>query len=110
MPVFQRIWNLHFCKFQQSFQFLNFNVLVEPLYRFYHETTDRVPMSDRTWTDRPECRGFMARAVIGGLYMKLLAKAESSANNHLNKHKKTRVAKFSCPVFFSEYQKEFIIP
>lgn len=53
----------------------DFNALVEPIYSFYNETTDRVPMSDWTWTDRPERRGFMARAVIGGLYMKLLSES-----------------------------------
>lgn len=53
----------------------DFNALVEPIYSFYNETNDRVPMSDWTWTDRPERRGFMARAVIGGLYMKLLSES-----------------------------------
>ena len=51
----------------------DFMAFVEPVHRFYNETLDRVPMSDWTWADKPRRSGFMTRAVVGGLYMKLFA-------------------------------------
>lgn len=59
-----------------------FEQLVKPLWDFYNETEDRVPMTD--WYDTKTCRqvkykengeektGFQNRTVIGGLFMKLL--------------------------------------
>jgi hypothetical protein len=49
-----------------------FEQFIAPVYRFYNETTDRVPMSDWVFTDRPNRRGFKARSVVGGYYIKLL--------------------------------------
>ena len=49
-----------------------FNALIDPLYRFYDETADRVPMSDWIWTDKPHHRGFKARSVVGGYWIKML--------------------------------------
>lgn len=51
----------------------DFMAFVDPVHRFYNETLDRVPMSDWTWTDKPRRSGFMTRAVVGGLFMKLFA-------------------------------------
>lgn len=49
-----------------------FRQFVAPVYRFMNETTDRVPMSDWVWTDKPNQRGFQARSVVGGYFIKML--------------------------------------
>ncbi len=51
-----------------------FQQFVSPVYKFMNETTTRVPMSDWYWTDKPEQRGFQARSVVGGYYIKMLEK------------------------------------
>ena len=37
-----------------------------------NETVSRVPMTDWYWTDKPLQRGFQARAVVGGFFIKML--------------------------------------
>ena len=49
-----------------------FEAFIEPICRFENETLDRVPMSDWIWTDKPHWRGFKARSVVGGYFIKLL--------------------------------------
>ena len=49
--------------------FLKFS---DPLWRWVNETTDRVPLCDWYWTDSRHMRGFRARSVIGGHWMKVL--------------------------------------
>lgn len=49
-----------------------FEKFIAPVYLFVNETTDRVPMSDWVFTDSPKQRGFQARSVIGGYYIKML--------------------------------------
>ncbi len=51
-----------------------FEKFISPLYKFMNETTTRVPMSDWYWTDKPEQRGFQARSVVGGYWIKMLEK------------------------------------
>lgn len=49
-----------------------FEEFVLPVYKFMDETEKRVPMSDWTWTDKPAHRGFVARSVVGGYWIKML--------------------------------------
>ena len=49
-----------------------FREFIKPLYRFMNETEDRIPMSDWIFTDKPHHKGFRARSVVGGYFMKML--------------------------------------
>ena len=51
-----------------------FESFIEPVWRFENETVDRIPMSDWVYTDKPNFRGFRARSVVGGYFIKLLDK------------------------------------
>lgn len=49
-----------------------FEKFIDPVYLFMNETTDRVPMSDWIQTKTPNQRGFQARSVVGGYFIKML--------------------------------------
>jgi len=51
----------------------DFRAFIQPLYRFANETTSRVPLTD--WYDTIDARqkGFQARSVVGGIYIKMLS-------------------------------------
>ena len=49
-----------------------FEAFIDPLWKFYDETVDRVPMSDWFYTDKPEYCMFIARSVVGGYFIKML--------------------------------------
>ncbi len=49
-----------------------FEKFIDPIWKFENETVSRVPMSDWIWTDKPEWRGFKARSVVGGYFIKML--------------------------------------
>ncbi len=49
-----------------------FERFIDPMYDFMNQTVDRVPMSDWFFTDKPNRRGFMTRAVVGGYWIKML--------------------------------------
>jgi hypothetical protein len=50
----------------------DFADLVSPIVKFLNETPDRVPMTDWYWTSKPNQRGFQARSVVGGVFIKML--------------------------------------
>ncbi|VBB48457.1 conserved hypothetical protein [uncultured Paludibacter sp.] len=50
----------------------DFQQFINPLYKFVNETTDRIPMSDWYWTDKPEHVAFRARSVLGGYFIKMM--------------------------------------
>lgn len=61
------IWTATLADDQATFQ-----KFIDPVHLFMNETIDRIPMSDWVFTDKPTHRGFRARSVVGGYYMKML--------------------------------------
>jgi len=62
------IWTATMAKDKATFE-----KFIDPLYRFMNETVDRIPMSDWVFTDKPKHRGFRARSVVGGYFIKMLS-------------------------------------
>lgn len=53
----------------------DFDALVAPLLRFITDSPSRVPLTDWYDTETAKKRGFQARSVVGGVYIKLLTDA-----------------------------------
>ncbi len=51
----------------------DFDALIDPTWKFANESPSRVPLTDWYWTQDAKQRGFQARSVVGGLFMKMLA-------------------------------------
>lgn len=50
----------------------SFEKFITPMHMFMNDTRHRVPMSDWIYTDRADQRGFQARSVVGGYFIKML--------------------------------------
>ena len=50
----------------------DFETLIAPIVEFLNETPQRVPMTDWYWTHDAKHRGFQARPVVGGVFIRLM--------------------------------------
>jgi hypothetical protein len=51
----------------------DFRALIAPTWKFANESPSRVPLTDWYWTQDAKQRGFQARSVVGGLFIKMLS-------------------------------------
>ncbi len=65
------LWTATLADRQEDFQ-----ALADPVFRFLDESPSRVPMTDWYWTVDGKQRGFQARSVVGGVFVKMLAEPD----------------------------------
>lgn len=51
----------------------DFQAFIAPVFKFLNDTPDRVPLTDWYGTQDAKHRGFRARSVVGGVYIKMLS-------------------------------------
>lgn len=66
------VWTATMANSKEDFEFF-----IDRIYKFENETVDRVPMSDWVFTDKPQRKGFKARSVVGGYFIKMLENNEN---------------------------------
>ena len=54
----------------------DFDALMGPVYGFVAQTPQRVPLTDWYWSNTAQRRGFQARPVIGGVFVRMLSEPE----------------------------------
>lgn len=64
------VWTASLAESQEQFR-----SFISPIYKFVNETPDRVPLTDWYGTLDGKQRGFQARSVVGGVYIKMLEDA-----------------------------------
>lgn len=62
------LWSISLASKESDFQ-----ALFHPIFRYAHETPSRVPLSDWFVTTSAKQKGFQARPVVGGIFIKMLA-------------------------------------
>jgi hypothetical protein len=62
------LWSISLARNESDFQ-----ALFHPIYRYAHETPSRIPLSDWFVTTDAKQKGFQARPVVGGIFIKMLA-------------------------------------
>ena len=55
----------------------DWDAFIDPIWKFCNESPSRVPFTDWYWTHDAKQRGFQARPVIGGVFIKMLAEPKA---------------------------------